>query len=40
MKNLSTVEVINILACIAMMFFLGLQKNQVESIIRLMNRKF
>ena len=40
MKNLSTVEAINILACIAMMFFSWIVKNQAESIIRLMNRKF
>lgn len=30
MKNLSTVEAINIFACIAMMFFLGLQKTKLK----------
>lgn len=30
MENLSTVEAVNMLACIAMMFFLDCKLNQVE----------
>lgn len=39
MENLSTVETVNMLACIAMMFFLGLQiepSRKVQNIARIL----
>lgn len=39
MENLSTVEAVNMLACIAMMFFLGLQiepSRKVQNVARIL----